>query len=448
MILFFIHRFNDIDHLTPIIYKLAKETDKEIKILAINPFVDIENDFRLKFLERKFGLSSNYLIDSFKPSLIYEVLAYFMARPYVKNDINFNLRKALKDLTDFNFKSFLYSVSRLISGTLRRLISRFDLYQKLLRNFYNESYANKLLSQYKPSLIIFDHASTSTQKNGIGTTPPIKWIAGEAKKKSIPILSLPHGVPLFFNSPKVYDKRKKWIAKDLSDHIVLQHEWWHEEVINFGLERERSSVQGLPRFCDEWIRILHAIVPGYDSFEYEGSEKLRIVYMDTGPDNYSNKKNHAQELIDYLSDLDYIHLIYKPHTRSNKSHLRASHSVEIGTDINSVKLIEWSDAVIGMHSSIMIEALIQKKIYISPKYFRDFDLLYEKYKACFIAHSLNDIVGALEKMKKNKNVALYAQDDVDKFMTDVVMNRESHADVLGNYLALIEKMMNKDNIKC
>ena len=96
----------------------------------------------------------------------------------------------------------------------------------------------------------------------------------------------------------------------------------------------------------------------------------------------------------------------------------------------------------------MIEALIQKKIYISPKYFRDFDLLYEKYKACFIAHSLNDIVGALEKMKKNKNVALYAQDDVDKFMTDVVMNRESHADVLGNYLALIEKMMNKDNIKC
>ena len=37
MIVIFIHRFNDIDHLTPVIYKLAKDTDKEILLLAINP---------------------------------------------------------------------------------------------------------------------------------------------------------------------------------------------------------------------------------------------------------------------------------------------------------------------------------------------------------------------------------------------------------------------------
>jgi hypothetical protein len=155
--------------------------------------------------------------------------------------------------------------------------------------------------------------------------------------------------------------------------------------------------------------------------------------MDTGPDNYKDNKENAQSMLDTISGMEEVHLIYKPHTRSNRSHLKFNDTVENGTDINSVNLVAWSDVVIGMHSSIMIEVLNQKKIYISPKYFRNFELIYEKYGACFIAESLDDIVSALERIMKDRTAELYPKKNIEDFLIDIVNNGDPDADVLKNY---------------
>ena len=50
MIIFFTNRSNDIDHMVPIGYKLAKESTRKIVFLSINPLYDISTDFRLNYI--------------------------------------------------------------------------------------------------------------------------------------------------------------------------------------------------------------------------------------------------------------------------------------------------------------------------------------------------------------------------------------------------------------
>ncbi len=433
MIVIFIHRFNDIDHLTPVIYKLAKDTDKEILLLAINPFVNIFNDFRLQFLDDFDNVRIDYLFNYYKPNILYKVLAFIIAMPYLGHNFDKNLNIIRDSIFSLDTKMFILAITRFISGSMRRLISKLNLYQLAFKNKYDENYAEGLIDNLSPSVVIFDHASTSSKKGAIGETPPVKWIIESLKALSIPVISLPHGVPLFLNSPPAYDERKQWIAKDKSDHIVLQNKWWMKECMDSGLDPNKASLHGLPRFCEEWSNILSDIVPTHTSFQYQGKEKLRVVYMDTGPDNYKDNKENAQSMLDTISGMEEVHLIYKPHTRSNRSHLKFNDTVENGTDINSVNLVAWSDVVIGMHSSIMIEVLNQKKIYISPKYFRNFELIYEKYGACFIAESLDDIVSALERIMKDRTAELYPKKNIEDFLIDIVNNGDPDADVLKNY---------------
>ena len=60
MYLFFVRRYNDIDHIVPIIYRMAKDGVKDIKIFCTNLRLDLKRDFRILFLEKKFNIISEY----------------------------------------------------------------------------------------------------------------------------------------------------------------------------------------------------------------------------------------------------------------------------------------------------------------------------------------------------------------------------------------------------
>ena len=58
MYLFFTRHFNDIDHITPIAWRLKKD-NYPVAIYCMNPRYDIPNDYRLQFLKNE-GVPVDY----------------------------------------------------------------------------------------------------------------------------------------------------------------------------------------------------------------------------------------------------------------------------------------------------------------------------------------------------------------------------------------------------
>src|SRR3990172_666911 len=61
MYLFIVRRFNDIDHMVPILWRMAKEGDGPLAILCTNANLDLPADFRLEFLRREYGVRTLHI---------------------------------------------------------------------------------------------------------------------------------------------------------------------------------------------------------------------------------------------------------------------------------------------------------------------------------------------------------------------------------------------------
>ena len=67
MYLFFIRAFNDIDHLTPVVWKMSRG-NYPVAVYCLNPEYDIQLDYRLNFL-RGLGIPVDYVYRAFNQQL-------------------------------------------------------------------------------------------------------------------------------------------------------------------------------------------------------------------------------------------------------------------------------------------------------------------------------------------------------------------------------------------
>ena len=63
MYLFFVREFNDIDHITPIVWKMKRD-NYPVAVYCLNPEYDLHRDYRLRFLRTQ-GVKVNYIFDEF-----------------------------------------------------------------------------------------------------------------------------------------------------------------------------------------------------------------------------------------------------------------------------------------------------------------------------------------------------------------------------------------------
>ena len=137
--------------------------------------------------------------------------------------------------------------------------------------------------------------------------------------------------------------------------------------------------------------------------------------------------------------LDFVDLIVKPSTSASERKKGGISSEEIFGlcrvyyEISSVELIKWADVIMGTTSSILIEPLLLKKTFIYPKYFHENEMLWEKMNACWTVNNYQELEEAMYKIKSDHNYRAYSQEDVDKFIENVVYNGNRDRDVLGDY---------------
>lgn len=415
MILFFIRRFNDIDHTIPIVYRLAKDGYRDMAVLALNPDFDLADDFRLNFLKNECGVTVDHVYKYFTPSFLHRFLARFICNSGDKSSsVIKKLNKAFRAVLKDRYTSFF--LNKIIFGRL-----------------FGEKWAERMLLVKGARLIVFDW-----QRLGKFITLSL---SGAAKKLNVPSLAVPHGISLYTNedwtvsassNDTLLDFGDRW--KDF-DTILVQFERYRQTVTKAGVPAEKLHVLGSTRFCREWEEIYQKLIP--ESGNYSNNSRpgrVKVVFMDHAA-RYRTTVNKVVDTVEQLVKLDYVDLVIKPSTssRSALTSMRLYDIAKVDFDTSSVELIKWADVVIGTTSSILIEPLLMKKIFIYPKYFHENHMLWDEMGACWTVNNYEEMEGALQKIAKQPGYRPYTDNNVDRFITEIVYGGVPERDVLGDY---------------
>lgn len=325
-IYFFIRAYNDIDHLTPIAYKLlAQESVDSIVFVNYDLLNTHRDDFRINHL-RPSG-KFNYLDLGELSNKKDLIIKLNKLRPYA-------------------------SKLRLTSAIMNWL------FIKLRDHIFSTFNFNNVTKERCDNVIfLFDHSNSDFLRNAFDYT----------RRNNIPLGLLMHGLDPTGNlmmSVDDYKVKKMGIALELfnkADVFFVNNEFYKYRNIQYGVDPNIIDVVGSARFAYEWSEQLASIVPSLDMPEID-DRYIRVVLM-LAKWKYNNWKDETIRIIKTLVNIDDVYLVVKPHTRGmsfpdmeNRKNLFIADN-----NMDSRCLIEWSDVVLFSISSIFLDAVLLDK---------------------------------------------------------------------------------------
>ena len=449
MILFFVRRFNDIDHTVPVVYRMAKDGYKDIAVLASNPRYDIKNDFRLNFLKNQYAVEVDHVYRYFMPTLIHKLTSWLICRPLNERTFGkyyYSNREKPKRNSVMPFRRFVDTVCKALSSlfTPERLFVIFDqcisklgaagrerkgfINRIIFERLFGIGWSIEMLRKKGVSLLVFD------------LSIPGRWntssLVNAGKRLKIPIIALPHGLnmtdsKLFENEIAMYGGL--WNGYDA---IIVQHMKHKMRAVEDGVVMEKLFVFGSARFCREWEDVYFGIIPESGHYVKKSVHgKLKVVFMDHSS-KYMANVDDILETIKKIGSIDFVDLVVKPSTSSVRGSMTSGelyNVAKIDNITHSVELIRWADVVIGTISSISLEVLLMNKVFIYPKYFHNVRMMWETMEACWVVNNYTELEDALYKIKRSPGYKQYKEDNVNKLVTETVYGGKGSRDVLGDY---------------
>jgi len=414
MYLFLVRAFNDIDHITPIVWRMRQD-DYPVALFCWNPEYDLQRDYRLRFL-RKQGVKVNYIFDEFDRSLgLNHRIMRFIAR------FCFTVANRLD-----NHSRTLFSTGL---KTIQKRVKKFGkkLYKRSRGKFYDISWARSILEQTRAKVLCFDHVKSKRFVVNI--------LLEAANENSVPTIALPHGVFIYTNhfvrigseEDSRYDKFNRF------DHIITQNKLRREVLARAGVDRNKIFVLGSARYCKEWMVQNKIILPRTKKLNTGNSDRLKAVFMTTRF-AYKIDVERMLKTFDILSKLEGIDMVVKPHTRSGKE-AKVYESIPLSNvyEFSSVELCEWADVMLVIGSSILIETLVQRKPVLYLKYLHENTTEYEELGACWTIHDEAELKDALLSLQVNKAKVPYTEENINRFLSDIIYGGRGERDVLRDY---------------
>jgi hypothetical protein len=418
MHLFFVRAFNDIDHITPIAWKMNR-SNYPVGVYCLNPEYDIQQDYRLNFL-RNLGISVDYIYRAFDRQLGFEhrvlmsifLWCFAIQRKMVSSDRLHSLK-----------------VVRKIAKKAGKMGSWF--YKRAKKRYYGQRCALRFLERTGARILCFDWIR------------PHKYVVqaflNAAKKLSIPTLALPHGVFLYTNEHVQNTSKDAGLLERYNsyDDVIVQNKSFKNLISKSGVAADKIHVLGSARYCNEWMAQNNKILPRKINSPQTGSKNLKVVFMTTRP-HYRIDVERMTKTFTLLSQLKDIEVTVKPHTRTGKeAALYDNLPLENVSDVSSIELCEWADVLLVIGSSIIIEALTRDKPALYLKYLHENTTEYEELNACWIIHNEEELMQAFHTLKSQKKFKPYADEDVDRFLTEIICGGEKYRDVLTAYQQFI-----------
>jgi len=426
MYLFFIRHFNDIDHFTPIVWKMHKD-NHPVAVYCINPKYDIQNDYRLRFL-REEGIKVDFIYNDFAERLgpLHRLVRFLFLS-------TFAIERKLDSNGQSQFSSLLGSFGR-VAG---KIGSRF--YRLAKRKYYDTNWGHDLLQKSEAKALCFDWIRPHRYV--------VDVLLKAANDISIPTLSLPHGVFLYTNdSVRIAPRGEMWFEKyHRYDYVIVQNKLFKEIISQDGINGDKIHVLGSARYCSEWIEQNKKIIPRKMDLKSNNTEKLKIVLMTTRP-QYRINVERMVKTFDILSHFSEVETVIKPHTRSgDEAKMYENIPLSNVSDLSSVELCEWADVVLVIASSILIEPLLQNKPVLYLKYLHENTTEYEEFGACWTIHDDTELQDALMSLRDGKRDVPYSDQNVQRWLAEIIYGGRSERDVLQDYEDFIVTCAAKKN---
>lgn len=381
---FFLHSYNDIDNIIPVIWKFMKNGSNPIVIFGNN--YDYKNDYRIKYLQNKYNLAVFTFPSCYGSNI--------MSRLYLRIQYLFG-----------NYKKF---ENFLIGHDISACIFEWEVY-----------YSSKLEGMF----------------------------FGAAKNLKIPTIGLPHGVNIYTNTliteldelafKKTGKVRNSSKINDV-DLIVEPNYMTHQIHVLFGFDSNKSEIWGSARYYPEWARINQKICPTFIPSKSTNG-KLKVVFM---LPHWQYKVNvpNVVALIDRMASTPWIYLIVKDHTRSGhggisekyRNELNALPNVEASVPAHSSAITQWSDVVINFGSSISLEVILQDKTLINPVYCHANETIFEKTESTYEAISEDEVFELLERIQDN-TVEPISDKNKNALLREAVFGGSEEYDILDHY---------------
>jgi len=386
-----------------------------VAVYCMNPDYDIRADYRLNFL-KDCGIKVDYIYGEYYQGL--GMLYWLLRFLFIK--LNAFNRSSLSSGVSESYK-----VISMVSKLTKKICKR--LYNFIQKNYYDVNWAKNFIKMTNAKVLCFDWINT----NKFVVDPLL--IA--AKEYSIPTISLPHGVFLYTNKDiKIgatqemrFEKFKRF------DQIVVQNPLRKEVIARSGVPRNQLVVLGSARYCDEWMDQNQKILPRKMVAKNNADKKLNIVLMTTRP-IYRINVDRMIKTFDILSDIDGLEVVIKPHTRTGgEAYMYQNANLSEVSDLSSVELCEWADVVLVIASSIIIEALKKGKPALYLKYLHENTVEYEEFNACWTINSEKELRSALSSLYENKYKLPYTEEDVNRWLAEIIYGGQERRDILNDY---------------
>ena len=418
MYLFCVRHFNDIDHTAPIVWKMKQE-NYPVAVYCINPKYDIDADYRLNFLKEQ-GVIVDSIYNAFdhKLNAVHSTMRYLYQR--------FSADRKESNSHGHEKKSLLVSLSQIMAGIIGRI-----LYELTRVGFYQTNWAHYVLEKSKAQALCFDHI--------IPNRYVLNVLLRAAKEKSIPTLALPHGVYLYtnkFNKAR-FSPRQRFYKFNRFDYVIVQNHLRKDVLVSSGIAREKIIVLGSARFCGEWIAQNKKILPRKIESSGRDPERLKVVFMPSKP-RCRIDVERMHNTVKLLASLSGIEAVVKPHTRiGREAHLFDNMQLPNVSRVLTSELCEWADVVLIIGSSVITEALMQGKPVLYLKYLHENTMLFEECGACWTIRNEAELEQALQLLGKNRTDVPYTDENVNRFLSEVVYGGRSKTDVLTDYMEFV-----------
>lgn len=416
--LFFLRHYNDIDHVTPVIHKwIGSGHQCDVVLIGSTQF---RNDFRVKYLSRLQGVRVAHMRE------LFPLIEYVKWRLQMLM-LTRNVRRI-----------------KIIGRLAEKLAERFDEKQREpLWRHTAEFLLKRCFGETGKGVVAFDWI----ERNSVICVEWVECVIAMSKERGLGTVSLPHG-----DSPhasQLIRRGERHVKPDITfsaarifDRVVVPNELCAVRFRPFMADNQ-LAVLGSPRYCEEWLKILSGLMP--PSPLIRSDSRLKIV-MFLRKANFTTFWEEVGEVVHMIAEFPGVELIIKPHTRSGwKQSLTKDSSIKqlanvrvAGDDAHSVHLMNWSDVIIDLATSVVFEAVRDRKPVLAADYLIAARSAVAYYMPETELRCRDDVYEKINHFLTNGCGSFYVEEHRQRFLEEMLDYPD--ANVLPRYVALLEQL--------
>ena len=346
--LFFLRHYNDIDHVTPVVYKWIQSGHQcDVVLIGSNKF---RRDFRVQYLSHLSGVRVAHIRELFSwvKYLKWRLQMLMLTR---------NVRRI-----------------PIIGRLAEKLADRFDESKRMpLWQDTAGSLLNRCFGDSGKGVVAFDWI----ERNSVICVEWVEVVVEMAQSRGLGTVSLPHGdsphaSQLIRRGERRVEPDVTFSAAKIFDKVVVPNELCATRFRPF-LDDGKLAVLGSPRYREEWLKILAGLMPPSPLVRSISRPKI-VMFLRKA--NFTTFWEEVGEVVHMIAGFPDVELIIKPHTRSGwkqsltkDSTIKQLPNVSVASDdAHSVHLMNWSDVIIDLATSVVFEAVRAKKPVLAADY--------------------------------------------------------------------------------